>query len=29
LDPFCGYATALNTQLADAVRVLDPFHVVK
>ena len=29
LDPFRGYATALNTQLPDAVRVLDPFHVVK
>lgn len=29
LDPFRGYATALNTQLPDAVRVLDPFHIVK
>jgi transposase len=29
LDPFRGYATALSTQLPDAVRVLDPFHVVK
>ncbi len=29
LDPFRGYATALNTQLPGAVRVLDPFHVVK
>jgi transposase len=29
LDPFRGYATALNIQLPDAVRVLDPFHVVK
>ena len=29
LDPFRGYATALGTQLPDAVRVLDPFHVVK
>jgi transposase len=29
LDPFRGYATALTTQLPDAVRVLDPFHVVK
>ena len=29
LDPFRGYATALATQLPDAVRVLDPFHVVK
>jgi len=32
LDPFRGYATALTTaltsQLPDAVRVLDPFHVV-
>ena len=29
LDPFRGYATALATHLPDAVRVLDPFHVVK
>ena len=29
LDPFRGYATALTSQLPDAVRVLDPFHVVK
>jgi transposase len=29
LDPFRGYATALATQLPDATRVLDPFHVVK
>src|SRR5687767_1294070 len=29
LDPFRGYATALSIQLPDAVRVLDPFHVVK
>jgi len=29
LDPFRGYATALGAQLPDAVRVLDPFHVVK
>lgn len=29
LDPFRGYATALHTQLPDAVRVLDAFHVVK
>lgn len=29
LDPFRGYATALNQQLPQAVRVLDPFHVVK
>ena len=29
LDPFRGYATALTTQLPDAVRVLDPFHVVR
>ena len=29
LDPFRGYATALTTQLPDATRVLDPFHVVK
>jgi transposase len=28
LDPF-RYATALTAQLPDAVRVLDPFHVVK
>lgn len=29
LDPFGGYASALATQLPDATRVLDPFHVVK
>ena len=29
LDPFRGYATALTAALPDAVRVLDPFHVVK
>ena len=29
LDPFRGYATALATQLPGAVRVLDPFHVVR
>ena len=29
LDPFRGYATALRTNLAGAVRVLDAFHVVK
>jgi transposase len=29
LDPFRGYATALSSQLPDAVRVLDPFHVVR
>jgi transposase len=29
LDPFRGYATALTGQLPDAVRVLDPFHVVR
>jgi transposase len=29
LDPFRGYATALATELPDAVRVLDAFHVVK
>jgi transposase len=29
LDPFRGYATALATQLPQAVRVLDPFHVVE
>jgi transposase len=29
LDPFRGYATALRTQLPNATRVLDPFHVVK
>jgi transposase len=29
LDPFRGYATALNAQLPHTVRVLDPFHVVK
>ena len=29
LDPFRGYATALSSQLPGAVRVLDPFHVVR
>jgi transposase len=29
LDPVRGYATALSSQLPDAVRVLDPFHVVR
>lgn len=29
LDPFRGYATALATQLPQATRVLDCFHVVK
>ena len=29
LDAFRGYATALAAHLPDAVRVLDPFHVVK
>jgi transposase len=29
LDPFRGYATALRMHLPDAVRVLDPFHVVR
>jgi hypothetical protein len=29
LDPFRGYATALTAALPGAVRVLDPFHVVK
>ena len=29
LDPFRGYATKLAVELPDAVRVLDPFHVVK
>jgi len=29
LDPFRGYANALRDQLADAVQVLDAFHVVK
>ena len=28
LDPFRGYATALCTQIPDATRVLDAFHVV-
>jgi transposase len=28
-DPFRGYATALNQQLPQTVRVLDPFHVTK
>ncbi len=26
LDPFRGYANAIDDQLADAVAVLDPFH---
>lgn len=29
LDPFRGYAAALRTELPDAVRVLDAFHVVR
>ena len=29
LDPFRGYATALTRHLPAAVRVLDPFHLVK
>jgi transposase len=29
LDPFRGYATALTRELPEAVRVLDPFHVVR
>ena len=29
LDPFRGYATALTSHLPKAVRVLDPFHVVR
>jgi transposase len=29
LDPFRGYATALRTELPHAIRVLDPFHVVR
>jgi transposase len=29
LDPFRGYSNALSTGLPDAVRVLDPFHVVR
>jgi transposase len=29
LDPFAGYKTAIDTQLEDAVAVLDAFHVVK
>jgi transposase len=29
LDPFRGYATALRTQLPNAVRVLDAFHVTR
>ena len=29
LDPFRGYATALNSHLPAAVRVLDLFHVVR
>ena len=29
MDPFRGYATALSSRLPDAVRVLDPFHIVR
>jgi transposase len=29
LDPFRGYSTALASQLPDAIRVLDPFHVTR
>jgi transposase len=29
LDPFRGYASALSSQLPQALRVLDAFHVVK
>src|SRR5512135_1352576 len=29
LDPFCGYATALEAALPEATRVLDAFHVVR
>ncbi len=29
LDPYGGYATALRTDLPDAVRVLDAFHVTR
>ena len=29
LDPFHGYKNAIDDQLADAVAVLDAFHVVK
>ncbi len=29
LDPFRGYANAISDELADAVAVLDAFHVVK
>lgn len=29
LDPFRGYGAALSTGLPNAVRVLDPFHVVR
>ena len=29
LDPFRGYATALQAALPDAIRVLDAFHVVR
>lgn len=29
LDPFRGYATALNIELPQAIRVLDPFHLAK
>lgn len=29
LDPFRGYANAIDDQIADAVAVLDAFHVVK
>jgi transposase len=29
LDPFRGYGAALSAGLARAVRMLDPFHVVR
>lgn len=29
LDPYRGYASALTASLPDAIRVLDPFHVVR
>ena len=29
LDPFHGYKNAIDDQLADAISVLDAFHVVK
>ena len=29
LDPYRGYATALRGSLPDAIRVLDPFHVLR